>query len=101
MSKVRRISALSDYVKSLTFELNLLVSDSRIDSSDSNYLRQPDDLDLCITFRVEDEEIPTIIIQSANPRILTRLSTVSLYEIEKLLKKPSVSGFSGITRVLF
>lgn len=96
-----QVSDLSNYAKSLTFELNLLVSDSRICLAESNSFRQVTDLDLCIMFRVEDEEVPTIIIQSANPRILTRLSTASLYEIEKLLKSPSVSGFSGITRVLF
>ena len=85
----------------MTWELNLRISDNRICPLESTCRRREGDLDLCITFRVETEEIPTIIVESANPRILQRLSTASLYEIEKLLKNPDISGFSGIKRVLF
>lgn len=85
----------------MTWEVNLRISDSRICPLESTYRRREGDLDLCITFRVETEEVPTIIVESVNPRILQRLSTATLYEIEKLLKNPDVSGFSGIQRVLF
>ena len=85
----------------MTWELNLRISDARICPLESPYRRREGDLDLCITFRIETEGVPTIVIESANPRILQRLSTVTLYEIEKRLKNPDVSGFSGIQRVLF
>lgn len=84
----------------ISWELLLLVSDKRI-CPFSVPERKKEDLDLCITFRVETEETPTIVVESANPKILERLSTATLYEIEKLLKNPDVSGFSGIQRVLF
>ena len=86
---------------SMTWELNLRISDSRIQPLESTCRRREGDLDLCITFRVEAEEVPTVIVESANPKILQRLSTATLYEIEKLLKNPDVSGFSGIQRILF
>ena len=85
----------------MTWELNLRISDSRICPLESTCRRREGDLDLCITFRVETEEAPTIVVEAANPRILQRLSTATLYEVEKLLKNPEVSGFSGIQRVLF
>ena len=85
----------------MTWELNLRISDSRICLLESTCRRREGDLDLCITFRVETEEVPTIVVESTNPRILQRLSTATLYEIEKLLKNPDVSGFSRIQRVLF
>jgi hypothetical protein len=85
----------------LTWELNLRISDVRICPLESTCRRREGDLDLCITFRVETNEVPTIVVESANTRILQRLSTATLYEIEKLLKNPDVSGFSEIKRVLF
>ena len=93
--------SVSQSLLPMTWELNLRMSDSRICPLESTCRRREGDLDLCITFRVETEEIPTILVESANPRILQRLSTATLYEIEKLLKNPDVSGFSGVKRVLF
>jgi hypothetical protein len=85
----------------MTWEFNLRISDTRVCPLESTYRRREGDLDLCITFRVETEGVPTIVIESAKPRILQRLSTATLYEIEKLLKNPEVSGFPEIQRVLF
>ena len=94
-------ASISQSLLPMTWELNLRISDARICPLESTYRRRGGDLDLCITFRVETEEVPTIVVESANPRILQRLSMATLYEIEKLLKNPDVSGFSGIQRVLF
>jgi len=84
-----------------TYELNLRVSNIRVVVTDAGIPLGFGELNLCVTYSVDREEIPTIIVEKTNPEILELFSNRMIYEIEKLLLNPEVTGISGIRRVLF
>ena len=82
----------------VTHELNLRISNIRVVVTDPKIPLGFGELDLCITYSVDEDEI---IIEETNPAILQLFSHHMIYEMEKLLLNPEVTGISGIRRILF
>jgi hypothetical protein len=84
-----------------THELNLRISNIRVVVADPKIPLGFGELDLCLTYSVDLEETPTIIVEKTNPAIMELFSNHMIYEVEKLLLNPEVTGISGVRRVLF
>lgn len=85
----------------VTHELNLRISNIRIVVTDPKISLGFGELDICLTYSVDREEIPTIIVEKTNPAIMELFSNHMIYEVEKLLLNPEVTGISDIKRILF
>lgn len=84
-----------------SFELNLRISNLRIVPLNPNVPLGFGELDICLTYSVDREQIPTIIVEKSNPAIMDLFSNHMIYEVEKILLNPEVTGISDIQRVLF